>query len=165
MSIVMSPGGTDGFRAVAYDPSGAFYAAGFARDGADSAAAVAKFDADGRLVPAFGSGGITKKNVVQAGDVEVVTGIVVQSTGKIVVVATVENATTPTERSVVLVRFDGSGIVDPSFGNDGFPTASPRSSRRARSNSSAARGSRTGASWPPGTSSPRERHRGRSWRS
>ena len=66
-------------------------------DGADTntdfAFMVAKFKPDGSLDNTFGTNGVAKKNVVVGKAGEVARGIIVQSTGKIVIAGTVDHLT------------------------------------------------------------------------
>ncbi len=107
---------------VTFDAAGNIYATGVVYVSADdSAFVVAKFKSDGTLDGSFGTGGVATKNVIAAKGGEVARGIVVQSTGKIVIAGAVEHAgaTDERDRDIALVRFDASGAVDTTFGTDG----------------------------------------------
>jgi uncharacterized delta-60 repeat protein len=80
----------DRFWSVAFDAQERIYAAGFATVNGDSFMVVARYTTAGALDPSFGTGGIVTVNILAAGTAETARGIVVQSTGKIVIAGTVE---------------------------------------------------------------------------
>lgn len=126
--VAASATGHDRFFGVAYEPQGSFYAVGVIADSTDAAAdfkmMVAKFSATGELDTRFGSGGYAIKNVAVGKGGEVARGIVVQSSGKIVISGTIEHAGAADERDrdVALVRFNPDGTLDTSFGTGGVVT-------------------------------------------
>lgn len=112
----------DRFFGVTYDKAGSIYATGVLGETADDLAfVVAKFKSTGELDKSFGTNGFTKKNVIAKKGGEVARGIVVQSSGKIVIAGTVEPraATDERDRDVAVVRFNADGSVDNTFGTDG----------------------------------------------
>jgi hypothetical protein len=67
-------------------------------------------------VPTFGTGGVavTLPSTFKGGADEL--DLAVQSTGKLLVSATVANATNPSDRDVAVVRLDTNGTLDATFG-------------------------------------------------
>jgi uncharacterized delta-60 repeat protein len=128
--VPISPTGTDAFFGVAFDPAGNFYAVGHTAPSvastADRSIVLARFLPNGVLDESFGKGGVAITNVVEGGaNGETARGIVIQSTGKIVVSGTVEHDITATppatsDRDVALLRFDTDGTLDPTFGDEGI---------------------------------------------
>ena len=129
LSVVkLSETTNDRFFGVTYDKTGNIFATGVVGEGAgadaDLAFVVAKFKPTGELDKSFGTNGFSKKNVIAKKSGEVARGIVVQSTGKIVIAGTVEHeGATPLvddrDRDVALVRFNADGTLDTSFGTAG----------------------------------------------
>jgi uncharacterized delta-60 repeat protein len=125
--------GNDRFYGVTYDPAGNIYAVGSTSDvlgsTADSALVVAKYSAAGVLDTTFGVGGYAIKNVTVGGlSAELARGIVVQSSGKIVIVgdaehqvfgAGIDGGVFVGDTDIVLVRFNSNGSIDTGFGTDG----------------------------------------------
>lgn len=126
--VAVSATGHDRFFGVTYDPQGNIFAVGVLSSGTDAAddlrTVVAKFSGAGVLDTTFGNSGYAVLNVVPGGGGEVMRGIVVQSTGKIVVAGTVEHtapqadggAADARDRDVALVRFNANGTPDTTFG-------------------------------------------------
>jgi uncharacterized delta-60 repeat protein len=118
----------DRFMAIANGPVGSFYAAGFVSPGGDNAMALAKLDADGKLNPAFGEGGIATVNVAPGGkSVELARAVAVQPDGKIVIAGPFEKnpkaaGTAAKDTDIAVVRFDASGKPDATFGKGGTAT-------------------------------------------
>lgn len=123
--VQVSATGHDRFYGVAFDRAGHLYAVGQVADStettADYATIVARFDLEGALDPSWGTGGIVRRNLAVGTNGELARGIVVQSTGRVVVSATIEHAgaSDARDRDVVLVRFLADGSVDTSFGTGG----------------------------------------------
>ena len=122
--IPISSTGHDRFYGVAHDASGNIFATGHVADAttstADYATVLVKFLPSGAKDPSFGMGGIVSYNAAVGAGGELARGIVVQSTGKIVVSASVEHAGgDPRDRDVAIMRFTTSGALDPSFGTAG----------------------------------------------
>jgi uncharacterized delta-60 repeat protein len=112
----------DRFFGVTYDKTGNIFATGVIGESADDLAfVVAKFKSTGEMDKSFGTNGFTKKNVIAKKGGEVSRGIVIQSSGKIVISGTVEHegATDERDRDVALVRFNADGSVDETFGTKG----------------------------------------------
>lgn len=123
--VPLSALGHDRLYTVAFAPSGAFFAAGTVADSTDASAdlrtVVAKFTPAGVLDGSFGSGGVATQNVAVGTGGEVPRGLVVQSTGKVVVLTSVEHAgaSDPRDRDLALVRFHADGALDTTFGTAG----------------------------------------------
>lgn len=121
--VQLSKTGHDGFFAAAYDGEGRLVAAGFSAEGVDAksdrAMTIARFTKAGDLDATFGENGIAKKNVRLGGNGETARGLVIQSSGKIVVGGTVEAEANPADRDIALVRFNTDGSLDSSFGTEG----------------------------------------------
>jgi uncharacterized delta-60 repeat protein len=118
----------DRFMAVTAGPDGKIYAAGFIAQDGDQAFAVARLDAKGQLDPSFGKDGVASVNVAANGKaVELARGVVVQSSGKVVIAGPIEHDTGATgdaarDTDIALARFDASGKLDPTFGKNGVAT-------------------------------------------
>ncbi|MBK7401629.1 MAG: hypothetical protein IPJ34_36595 [Myxococcales bacterium] len=124
--LALSAAGHDRLFGLAWDATGdAVYGTGAISDAAgadaDTAFFVVKMKADGSVDKSFGVDGIARKNVIAKKGGEVARGIVVQSSGKIVVAGTVEHAgaTDDRDRDLALVRFTTDGKVDTTFGTEG----------------------------------------------
>jgi uncharacterized delta-60 repeat protein len=126
--LPLSATGHDRFYGVAFGAHDEIYATGHMAvstdSNADFAFLLAKLTPTGSLDPGFGAGGVAVKNVATGAAGELARGIVVQSTGKIIVSGTIEHAgaTDARDRDIALVRFDADGTVDPTFGVDGVVT-------------------------------------------
>jgi uncharacterized delta-60 repeat protein len=127
--IELSKTGHDRLYGVTYDAAGNIYATGQVADGVDAATdfslVVAKFSPEGKLDKSFGDKGVAIENVSEGGAArEVARGIVLQSTGKIVIAGAAEHdpsaeGLAANDTDIVLVRFNADGTLDPSFGEDG----------------------------------------------
>jgi uncharacterized delta-60 repeat protein len=127
--VPINPAGHDRLYGITYDAAGNIFATGHAAVGAadatDYALIVAKFLPTGAPDTSFGTGGVTTLNVVVGGKAaEVARGIVLQSTGKIVIAGTAEHDITAADllandTDVVLARFNADGSVDTGFGTNG----------------------------------------------
>lgn len=121
-----SPTGHDRFYAAAYAADGSIYALGQITSSndttADAAVLLAKFTSTGQLDKSFGANGYYVRNVVSGTSGELFRNIVVQSTGKLVAVGTIEHAgaTDVRDRDVALIRVNADGTKDTSFGVDGI---------------------------------------------
>lgn len=123
VTLALSAAGHDRFFNITYDSAGNLYAVGQITNTTDATedvqTVVAKITAAGALDTTFGVGGLAKINLVASGT-EQARGIVVQSTGKIVVAATVFHAgTVAADRDFALARFNANGTVDDTFGTNG----------------------------------------------
>jgi uncharacterized delta-60 repeat protein len=121
----------DRFLAVTVGEDGQTYAAGFVTLGTDQAIAtdqvmaVARIAPDGSLDQSFDGDGIGIVNVAVDGKTaEIARGLVVQSTGKVVVGGQMEHDPTATgdaamDTDIALSRFGPDGTLDPTFGEGG----------------------------------------------
>jgi len=123
--VPISENGHDRFLGVTHDAQGNIYATGIVSDGADATAdfatVVAKFLPTGELDKSFGAQGFAIHNIVVGTSGEVTRGIVVQSTGKIVVAGTIEHAgaADARDRDIAAIRFNANGTLDTTFGTNG----------------------------------------------
>lgn len=123
--VTVSENGHDRFFGVTHDAQGNIYATGVASQGteatADFSTIVAKFLPTGELDQTFGVKGIATHNIAVGTNGEVTRGIVVQSTGKIVVAGTVEHvgAADARDRDMAAIRFNANGTLDTTFGTNG----------------------------------------------
>lgn len=122
ISLALSPAGHDRFFGITYDTAGNLYAVGQITASTDAAdeqeTVVAKITAAGALDTTFGTGGFVKTNLVVGP--EQPRNIIVQSTGKIVIAATIFHAgTVAADRDVAVARFNANGTIDNTFGPDG----------------------------------------------
>lgn len=123
--IPISAMGHDRLYGVTFDKDGNIFATGLAGDGIDATTnmktVVAKFDRYGELVPGFGTNGVVVYDIVAGTNGEFPRTIAVQSTGRVIVTATVEHAgaTDPRDRDFAIVGFTPTGQLDKTFGKDG----------------------------------------------
>lgn len=123
--VPISATGHDHLFGVAFDAQGNIYATGQVAPGTDTAtdyaSVVVKFKPTGELDMSFGDHGVAIRNVATGTNGELFRGIVVQSTGKIVVSGSVEHAGAGDvrDRDIALLRFNPDGTKDTTFGNDG----------------------------------------------
>jgi uncharacterized delta-60 repeat protein len=118
VSLALSATGPDQLMSVVPGPSGSFYAAGYAATGAAGAKylLVAKLTAAGALDTTFASpNGFYTSTVEFMGGTDEI-DLVVQSTGKIVVAATIANDTDPDDRDIGVFRVNADGTPDGTFG-------------------------------------------------
>lgn len=127
--VPLSMAGHDRFFGVTYDAMGAFYAVGVMADGVaatdDFRTVVVKFNADGTRATGFGANGVASHNLAVGTNGEVARGVVVQPSGKVVALATVDHlgpAMETRDRDLALVRFNADGTRDLSFGTMGVVT-------------------------------------------
>lgn len=128
--VEVSATGHDRFYGVTFAGGGSFYAVGVVSEGnvaasADFETVVAKFTPTGELDTTFGRGGYARLNLAVGLGGESARSVVVQSTGKIVVAATIEHVAAgadPRDRDIALVRFNADGTRDTGFGADGVVT-------------------------------------------
>jgi uncharacterized delta-60 repeat protein len=124
-SAALSTSEHDRLLGAAFDSGNRLYAAGWVAEGSDQLMALTRFGADGRIDQGFGAGGVATVNVANGGKaVELARGVVVQSTGKVVVAGPVEHDPTASgdaakDTDIALARFDDSGRLDPGFGTGG----------------------------------------------
>ncbi|HMI89062.1 MAG TPA: hypothetical protein VK550_33520 [Polyangiaceae bacterium] len=122
--IAISATGHDRFYGVVHDASGNIFATGHVADStastADYATVLVKLLPSGAKDASFGSGGVVTYNAAVGAGAELARGIVVQSTGKIVVSAIVEHVGgDPRDRDVAIMRFTQAGALDATFGSGG----------------------------------------------
>lgn len=124
--IPLSATGHDRLFGAAYDGQGRLYGVGSLAESTDAAAdarmVIARFTSAGALDPSFGQGGFTTLNAAVGTSGELLRGVVIQASGKIVAAGTVEHAgaADPRDRDVALVRFNSDGTLDKTFGKDGL---------------------------------------------
>lgn len=122
-------GNDDGATAIAVRPDGKIVVAGTVHLGPDESTAdfaVARYLPDGTLDPAFGVGG--KVTTDFTGSADFAHAVAIQEDGKIIVAG---EATSGTQKSFALARYNSDGTVDTSFGIDGKVTT-PFSDRDSR---------------------------------
>ena len=118
-------GSTDG-RAIVLQPDGKIIVAGVSGAGPYSELndfALARYNANGSLDPAFGTGGKLKTHfpgVYNTGSNA--TAVALQSDGKIIVAGRYKNE--GSYREFALARYNANGSLDPSFGSGGMLTTS-----------------------------------------
>jgi uncharacterized delta-60 repeat protein len=121
-AMKLSAAGPDQLQAATAAPGGKFYAAGYAAATLTGPrfVTVVKYSAAG-LDTTFGTAGVVTTTVdFKGGGGEVV--IATQPDGKILVSATVANATNPSDRDIAVIRLLETGALDPSFGAGGVAT-------------------------------------------
>jgi uncharacterized delta-60 repeat protein len=119
--VPLSAAGPDQLMSITAGPNGSFYAAGFAAQTVTGAklVVVAKLTKSGALDTTFGSGGVYTSTLELKGGTDEI-DIVTQSDGKIVVSATIANATDAADKDIGLFRVDATGALDTSFGSGGI---------------------------------------------
>jgi uncharacterized delta-60 repeat protein len=114
-------GGSIAFT-LARQTDGKLVAAGTTSGSANNAIAVARFDADGALDPTFGGDGLVTTDIGAFSDVAV--QVLVQSDGKIVVVADSSTVADNSDSDIAVVRYQTDGTLDPGFGTGGIKVLS-----------------------------------------
>ena len=122
--VVLSPTGHDRFYGVVHDSAGNIIATGTVADSTasttDVSTVLVKFLSSGAKDPSFGTNGVVTYNAAVGAGAELARGIVMQSTGKIVVSALVEHiGGDPRDRDVAIMRFTAAGVLDTTFGTAG----------------------------------------------
>ena len=123
-AIPISTAGPDLLMAAAPGPSGTFYAAGYASATVTGTkeVIVTKLTASGAMDTTFGGGdGIASTGVAFRGSTDEI-DIAVQSTGKIIVTATIANTADSNDRDVAVIRLNADGALDNTFGSVGVLT-------------------------------------------
>src|SRR5262245_62119510 len=122
VAVPLSMAGADQLQSATAAPGGDFYAAGFAQATLTDPriVTVVKLSATG-LVTTWGTGGIVTTTVAFVGGSDEI-DITTQSDGKILVSATVANATITNDRDVAVIRLLDDGSVDATFGTAGIAT-------------------------------------------
>lgn len=90
-AVPLSTTTNDRFWSVTFDAANKPVAAGYVSESGDHWLAVARFNADGSRDAAFGAGGLAKVNASVGTTLEEARGVVVQSTGKIVIAGVAEH--------------------------------------------------------------------------
>lgn len=109
--------GTDAAFAVAIQSDGKIVLAGYAHNGANYDFALARYNTDGTLDPAFGTGG--KVTTPFGGGNDYAFAMKIQSDGKIVVAGRASNGT---DDDFALARYNPNGMLDTGFGAGGKVT-------------------------------------------
>ncbi|MET0594100.1 MAG: hypothetical protein ABW133_15475, partial [Polyangiaceae bacterium] len=120
--VTVSATGHDRFYGVAHDSAGNIFATGQISDSTagDFETLLVKFLPTGAKDPSFGTGGVVRYNATVGGTAELARGIVVQSTGKIVVSAIVDAVGGDSrDRETAVMRFNTNGTIDTTFGVNG----------------------------------------------
>jgi uncharacterized delta-60 repeat protein len=123
--VALSAAGHDRFFNTAFDAQGNIYAVGVSSPGVDTmtdfATVVARLSPQGVLDKTFGANGFFTKNLTVGTNGELARAIGFQSTGKIVIAATVDQsgAADPRDRDVAVLRLDAGGTLDTTFGSNG----------------------------------------------
>jgi uncharacterized delta-60 repeat protein len=119
--IPLSPSGPDQLMSVTAGPGGSFYAAGYAAATVTGVKylVVVKLTAAGAVDSSFATNGVfTSALEFKGGSDEI--DVVTQSDGRIVVSATIANATNPSDKDVGLFRLTTAGALDATFGTAGI---------------------------------------------
>lgn len=122
----ISAAGHDRAFGLTLDAQGNIYTTGVVAAGTDSTSdfstVVTKFSPQGVLDTTFGTGGFSIHNITVGTNGELSRGIVLQSTGKIVVSATVDHVggTDARDRDVAVMRLNPDGSLDTTFGTNGI---------------------------------------------
>jgi len=120
--LALSKDGHDRFFAVAYDAAGNLYASGVKTTTTDASenvvSIVAKLTPAGKLDTTFGTNGVAEIDLGPG--TETTRGVIVQSTGKIVIAgAVLHEGTVAADRDVAVARFNANGQPDTNFGTQG----------------------------------------------
>lgn len=124
-SAPLSTSEHDRLLGAVFDPANRLYAAGWVAEGTDQMMAVTRFKADGTVDGGFGASGVATVNVARGGKaVELARGVVVQSSGKVVVAGPIEHDPAASgdaakDTDIALARFDENGRLDAGFGTGG----------------------------------------------
>ena len=121
-AVALAAAGPDQLQSATAAPGNRFYAAGFAAQTLTGArfVTVVKFSATG-LDTTWGTAGKVTTTLDFKGGADEV-DITTQPDGKILVSATVANATNAADRDVAVIRLLDTGAVDTTFGTDGIAT-------------------------------------------
>lgn len=119
-AVPLSAAGPDQLQSAAAGPGGTFYAAGYAAATVSGArlVTVVQMSTTGPVTTFGGGDGVATTALDFKGGSDEV-DLVVQSTGKILVSATVANATDPLDRDLAVTRLNADGTLDTTFGVDG----------------------------------------------
>jgi len=148
-SFQLSSAGPDVIMSATPGPNGGFYAAGWVAADTDPATpkhvVVVKLLASGMPDSTFGTNGVANTQVPFVGGIDEI-DVATQSSGKIIVSATVAAATSNPEdaadRDIALIRLTTAGELDETFGDNGVVTHSFSTSRAVTSGNPARDGVR-----------------------
>jgi uncharacterized delta-60 repeat protein len=120
-AVVQSASGPDQWQSIAAGPGGTFFAAGYAAasPSATKCVTVARFTSAGALDTTFGTNGIVTTAVTFGGGSGEI-DIALQSTGKLIVSATVADELVAADRDVAVIRLSSDGKIDTTFGVNGI---------------------------------------------
>jgi uncharacterized delta-60 repeat protein len=111
------------FHAVVLDAGGRIVTAGSGQ-GSGSDFELSRYAADGSLDASFGTDGTALLDVEQSADVP--HGLAIRADGKLVAVGAAESMpSSPVTWNWTLMRLDGDGRLDPTFGGDGIVITQP----------------------------------------
>ena len=118
-AVSISETGPDQLQSATAGPGGTFYAAGYAATTPTGPrmVRVAKLTPAGLDVD-FGTNGVATTAVEFRGGADEI-DVATQPGGKIIVSATVANATDPNDRDIALIRLNANGTLDTTFGDNG----------------------------------------------
>lgn len=118
-AVPLSAAGPDQLQSAAAGPGGTFFAAGYAAATLTGPRMVTVIHTSTTgPVASFGTGGVATLPLTFRGGASEV-DVAVQSTGKVIVTATVANAANPNDRDVAIARLNANGTLDASFGDNG----------------------------------------------
>jgi uncharacterized delta-60 repeat protein len=106
-------------RSVVVQPDGKILVAGFAGSGGSQEFALARYNPDGTLDAGFGSGGSVLTNL--GGDA-LANSVALTPDGKIIVAGSVAPSAFSSASNFALVRYNGDGSIDTTFGTGGIVT-------------------------------------------
>jgi uncharacterized delta-60 repeat protein len=109
-------GGGDSAYGVVIQPGGKILAVGVSNGPQSSDVAIVRYNSDGSLDSTFGVGGKILADLSGGGGAAY--GVVLQPDAKIVVVGSAERANSAASDGLIL-RYDSTGILDPTFGSNG----------------------------------------------
>jgi uncharacterized delta-60 repeat protein len=108
--------GNERGHSLALQPDGKIIVAGYSHNGNDDDIALVRYNSDGNLDTGFGSGGKVVQGIVTNSE-DVIYSVMLQSDGKIVMAGETIDST---NYNFAIVRCDGSGNLDSSFGTNGM---------------------------------------------
>ena len=120
----------DGANALLLQPDGKVVAAGFA---GGNYLALARFESDGELDPAFGVGGRARVPLRADSQEEIAQSLILQADGKLTAIGhlTRHSGDGNDYDNFLIARFTAAGILDRSFGNEGILTFGEHQATRA----------------------------------
>ncbi len=119
-AVPLSATGPDQLQSAVPGPDGTFYAAGFAAQtlAGPRFVTVVQLSPTGPVNTFGGGDGVATTTLDFRGGAGEV-GLARQSDGKLILTATVANATNPADRDIAVARLDADGSPDPTFGDNG----------------------------------------------